>query len=123
MKKYALIVAGGIGARMGSQQPKQFLLLQNEPILFHTIKAFHKFSDQIRIVLVLPQQNLAWWKQLCKTSNFKVNHDVVAGGQTRTESVTNGLELLSGEGVVAIHDGVRPLVSTMLIKKCFDSAL
>ena len=112
MKKVALIVAGGKGERMNTSIPKQFLLLNNLPILMHTIKQFSHFEE---IVLVLPKSQFDYWNGLCKSNNFTHIHILVEGGETRFHSVKNGLDKIDNTSVVAIHDGVRPLISTALI--------
>ena len=112
MKKVALIVAGGKGERMNADIPKQFLLLNDTPILMHTLKQFSHFE---KIVLVLPPSQFEYWQELCKTHNFTQQHSLVAGGETRFHSVKNGLDKIDANSIVAIHDGVRPLISTTLI--------
>ena len=112
MKKVALIVAGGKGERMNVNIPKQFLLLNGNPILMHTLKQFSHFEE---IVLVLPHLQFEYWQELCNNYNFSKQHTLVAGGITRFHSVKNGLDSISDNTIVAIHDGVRPLVSTTLI--------
>ena len=112
MKKVVIIVAGGKGIRMNSEIPKQFLLLKDKPILIRTIESFIHFDERI---LVLPQSQFEYWKKLCLENNFKVSHKIVGGGNTRFQSVKNGLEKVDNTSVVAIHDGVRPLVSENLI--------
>ena len=122
MTKYALIVAGGSGSRMKSAIPKQFLLLANKPVLMHTIEAFAKEDPLTSIILVLPASEIPNWKALVSDYNFKIDHMIQEGGQTRFHSVKNGLKKIANEGLVAIHDGVRPLVTPELIKRCFDTA-
>ncbi|MDC0204641.1 2-C-methyl-D-erythritol 4-phosphate cytidylyltransferase [Flavobacteriales bacterium] len=112
MRKVALIVAGGKGDRMNADIPKQFLLLNNLPILMHTIKQFSHFEE---IVLVLPQSQFDYWKNICADHSFTQKHTLVEGGRTRFHSVKNGLENIDRNCIVAIHDGVRPLVSKTLI--------
>ena len=112
MQKVALIVAGGKGERMNADIPKQFLLLNGTPILMHTLKQFSHFE---KIVLVLPHSQFDYWRELCSTYNFTQKHTLVAGGTTRFYSVKNGLEKIEKNSVIAIHDGVRPLISTSLI--------
>jgi len=112
MKNTALIVAGGTGERMNTDIPKQFLLLKKVPILMHTIKRFTHFE---KIVLVLPPAQFSYWNKLCNTYNFTQKYILVAGGETRFHSVKNGLEKVNNNSVVAIHDGVRPLVFKTLI--------
>ncbi|MCB0497284.1 MAG: 2-C-methyl-D-erythritol 4-phosphate cytidylyltransferase [Cyclobacteriaceae bacterium] len=122
MKKYALIVAGGSGNRMGSTTPKQFLLLENLPILMHTISQFQKAEKEIELIVVLPKDQIDTWNALCKEHNFTIKHSVVEGGATRFDSVKNGLSMVGTESLVAIHDGVRPLVSTTIILNSFKEA-
>lgn len=123
MKKYALIVAGGKGLRMGGELPKQFLPLGNGvPVLMHTLKAFYSYDAQIEIILVLPDEQQAFWKNLCKEKHFVIPHTLVSGGETRFHSVRNGLALIREEGLAGIHDGVRPFVSKEVIARCYDAA-
>ena len=112
MQKVALIVAGGKGDRMNADIPKQFLLLKGTPILMHTLKQFSHFEE---IVLVLPHSQFDYWQELCITYNFTQKHTLVPGGTTRYYSVKNGLEKIDENSIIAIHDGVRPLISTKLI--------
>ena len=112
MRKVALIVAGGKGKRMNNSTPKQFLLLNNLPILMHTLIQFSHFEEAI---LVLPQSEFDYWEELCNTHNFTQPHALVAGGETRFHSVRNGLDKIGENTIIAIHDGVRPLVSKTLI--------
>ena len=122
MNKAVIIVAGGSGSRMQSELPKQFIKWCGKPILMHTIQRFVDFDEQMKIVLVLPQNQLELWNELCSEYNFSAEHTVAFGGKTRFESVKNGLEKLSQECLVAVHDGVRPLVSEQTLKNCFDTA-
>ena len=112
MQKVALIVAGGKGERMNADIPKQFLLLNGTPILMHTLKQFSHFEE---IVLVLPLTQFEYWQELCEKYNFRQQHALVEGGKTRFHSVKNGLDKIADNTTVAIHDGVRPLISTTLI--------
>jgi len=123
MKTFALILAGGKGLRMGANLPKQFLLLAGKPVLMHTLEAFHKADPQIEIILVLPLEHQVYWSELCTKFNFTLKHRIATGGAVRFDSVRNGLMLIMEEGLIAVHDGVRPLVSSALIKKCFEAAL
>lgn len=122
MKRAIVIVAGGSGSRMKSEIPKQFLLLKGFPILMHTITRFHRFDPEIHIVLVLPSAEVERWNELCSAYRFKLHHMVVAGGETRFHSVKNGLSVVDDNCVVGIHDGVRPLVSTDVITRCYNAA-
>lgn len=123
MKVYALIVAGGSGTRMKADVPKQFMMLDNKPVLMHTIDCFIQFSPNIQIILVLPEDQFTLWKNLCGQFHFDVKHQLVAGGKVRTESVQNGLDLIHENGIVFIHDGVRPLVSKATLQCCFDKTI
>lgn len=122
MTHYAIIVAGGTGQRFGSNIPKQFLSLKGQPVLFHTINAFYKFDTDIKFVITLPPDYFDFWKSLCDQYKFKIPHQVVSGGETRFHSVKNGLEVIGNEGLVAIHDAVRPLVSYDTLERCFATA-
>jgi 2-C-methyl-D-erythritol 4-phosphate cytidylyltransferase len=123
MPKYAIIVAGGKGERMGQQIPKQFLELAGKPILMHTIEKFYNTFPEINIILALPENQFDFWEELCYKYGFtKIAHQIVAGGKTRFDSVKNALSLIKEEGIVAVHDGVRPLVSEATITNCFEQA-
>ena len=121
-KQYVVIVAGGNGTRMGASVPKQFLLLQGKPILMHTIQRFYNYNKAINIVVTLPVVEVERWQQLCAEHNFSVQHSIVNGGETRFHSVKNALDTINEESLIAIHDGVRPLVSDDTIKHCFNEA-
>lgn len=122
MQKYAVIVAGGSGTRMQSEFPKQFIELRGLPILMHTINAFH--FDDIQIILVLPANQIDFWKQLIDKFKYKTPHQIVIGGSARFDSVKNGLSSISSEeGLVAIHDGVRPLIDREIINRSFELAV
>jgi 2-C-methyl-D-erythritol 4-phosphate cytidylyltransferase len=123
MKKFVLIVAGGSGQRMGAELPKQFLELCGKPILMHTLQRFFKFDPQAELILVLPESQQQLWQALCIKHSFTIPHQVVSGGATRFHSVKNGLQLIQQEGLVMIHDGVRPLVSEDTLKRCCQIAL
>jgi len=122
MNKTAVIVAGGKGERMQSIVPKQFIEIAGKPILMHTLEVFQKFDASISIVLVLPAVQVEYWQTLCKKYTFDIKHQIVIGGNTRFQSVKNGLSVIEHGGLVAIHDGVRPLVSADTILRCFDAA-
>ena len=122
MLRSTIIVAGGSGKRMGGPIPKQFLLLKGRPLLCWTIEAFHRYDPAMPIIVVLPQTHFDIWKALCMGHRFFLPHTVVAGGEQRWHSVKAGLENVEGNGLVAVHDGVRPLVSVELIGRCFDAA-
>lgn len=122
VKRTALIMAGGKGLRMGSSLPKQFLLLNGRPVLMHTLSTFYALDPCIRLILVLPDDHRAYWSDLCREYAFSVPHELVSGGGCRFESVRNGLAAAGEDGLIAIHDGVRPLVTPTLILRCFDAA-
>lgn len=123
MKKYAVIVAGGKGTRMGNAMPKQFLPLQDKPVLYHTLKAFKTAYDDIHLVLVLPQEQLSYAQMVLQAFPEGIDLEIVAGGETRYHSVQNGLAVIEDDAVVFVHDGVRPLVSANLIQSCYRQAL
>lgn len=115
-------MAGGSGQRMQRKTPKQFLLLADKPILMHTLAKFYQYDPQIIIILVLPKDMLSRWQQLCIQYTFTIPHQVTIGGDTRFQSVKNGLATIQQEGWVAIHDGVRPLVAVPTIQESFRIA-
>lgn len=122
---YAIIVAGGKGLRMGGEVPKQYLPVGGVPILMRTLQAFHEADEDMDIILVLPKDQQEYWEQLCAEYRFTVPHRLTVGGETRFHSVQNGLALVpdDAEGVVGVHDGVRPFVSKEVICHCYDAAL
>jgi 2-C-methyl-D-erythritol 4-phosphate cytidylyltransferase len=122
LKKYIIIVAGGIGRRMNGNIPKQFLLLKGKPVLFYTIEIFYKYSSDIPIILVLPQDQIIRWKELCFQYQLNIPHQIVEGGITRFHSVKNGLSEIKETCLVGIHDGARPLVSLQTISHTFEMA-
>ncbi len=121
---YVIIVAGGKGLRMGSDIPKQFLPVAGKPILMRTIERFHEYDAQLNIILVLPEEQQTYWKNLCEEYHFSIDHTIVNGGDTRFQSSKNGLAAIpdNEDGVVGIHDGVRPFVSKDVIEECYDTA-
>ena len=121
-KEYALIVAGGKGTRIKSNVPKQFIELNGKPILLHTVEAFYRYSGRLTVILVLPGDDVEIWNGICKKFNFTAPVVLQKGGATRFQSVKNGLDKIEGEGLVAIHDGVRPLVSEDIIGASFRLA-
>jgi 2-C-methyl-D-erythritol 4-phosphate cytidylyltransferase len=122
MKKSVIIVAGGSGSRMENEIPKQFILLENRPVLMWTILCFIQYDPTMPVVLVLPESQITYWNELCKAYAFDHPHHVVKGGKTRFQSVKNGLDVLEESDLVAVHDGVRPLVSRETIENCFNHA-
>lgn len=122
-KKYAIVVAGGKGERMQTTQPKQFIIIDGKPLLMHTLMAFSRYDINLEIILVLPDGQLKNWGQICKKYHFNVRHQVIAGGPERFHSVKSGLKLVEKESLVAVHDGVRPLLSLNLIRRTFEAAV
>ena len=122
MKKHIIIVAGGKGLRMGGDIPKQFLPVCGKPVLMRTLEAFHAYDAEIHLVLVLPVSQQSYWQELCKDYQFTLSHDIANGGDTRFHSVMNGLALVEGDGLVGVHDGVRPFVSQEVIARCYEEA-
>lgn len=123
MKKIALILAGGKGSRMKNDIPKQFLLLKNKPVLYYTIKAFTKAFEKIEIILVLPEEHISKGKEIIDGYFNHSRISITAGGRTRFHSVQNGLALINEDSIVFVHDGVRCLLTSDLIKKCYDAAV
>jgi 2-C-methyl-D-erythritol 4-phosphate cytidylyltransferase len=122
MKKIALIVAGGTGTRMQSSVPKQFLPLGNLPILMHAIKAFNTYDPSVEIRVALPELETEVWKNLCDQYQFKIAHSLARGGETRFHTVKMNLTDIPKPSLIAIHDGVRPMVHTSTIANCFKMA-
>ena len=121
---YAVIVAGGKGLRMGGEKPKQFQDLKGRPVLMHTLERFREALPEGKLILVLPESWMTMWRDLCRQHAFSVDHELVKGGDTRFHSVKNGLDAIRGEeGVVAVHDGVRPFVAVDVIRECVKQAL
>lgn len=123
MDKYAVIVAGGKGLRMGNAVPKQFLLLAGKPILYYTLKAFVDAFEDINLVLVLPQDQLSYAQMVLQEFEERIGVELVTGGETRFHSVQNGLKVVADNSIVFVHDGVRPLVSPGLIRACYQQAV
>ena len=123
MKKIALIVAGGTGNRMNNDIPKQFLLLKNKPVLYYTIKVFLDAYENIDIILVLPEKHIGKGQEIIDGYFDDSRFRLCAGGRTRFHSVQNGLALIDEESIIFVHDGVRCLLTGMLIKRCYDAAV
>ena len=124
MTDYIIIVAGGKGLRMGRDIPKQFLPIGGKPVLMRTIERFHHFSEALQIILVLPKAQQAYWHGLCEQYQFDVPYLLADGGETRFHSVQHGLALIpdDAQGVVGVHDGVRPFPAIDVIRRCYDTA-
>ena len=121
---YVIIVAGGKGLRMGSDIPKQFLPIGGKPVLMRTMMRFREYSPTLQIILVLPKAQQDYWQELCKEYDFKLEYLLANGGETRFHSVQHGLALIpdDAEGVVGVHDGVRPFPSIEVIRNCYETA-
>ena len=124
MTRYAIIVAGGKGLRMGTEVPKQFLPIAGKPVLMRTINRFRAYDAHIKIILVLPKEQQEYWRELCAEYHFTEDYQLADGGTSRFQSCRNGLSMIpnDAEGLVGIHDGVRPFVSNEAISRCYDAA-
>lgn len=124
MTDYIIIVAGGKGLRMGSDIPKQFLPISGKPVLMRTLERFRSYSPTLQIILVLPKAQQDYWQQLCQEYHFQVDYLLADGGETRFHSVQHGLALIpdDAQGVVGVHDGVRPFPSMEVISNCYETA-
>lgn len=124
MSEYVIIVAGGKGLRMGGDVPKQFMPVGGRPVLMRTLDRFREYSERLRVILVLPREQQDYWRGLCRDYDFTVEYQLANGGQTRFHSVQNGLALIPDdeEGVVGVHDGVRPFPSVEVIARCYETA-
>ncbi|WP_425637624.1 2-C-methyl-D-erythritol 4-phosphate cytidylyltransferase [Algoriphagus yeomjeoni] len=121
--KAAILVAGGKGTRMGGPVAKQYMPVAGKPVLMRTLSVFHKVDPTIDLILVLPESDFLYWEELCAQFKFKIPHRLVAGGNSRFQSVRNGLHSLkAGTELVAIHDGVRPFVAESVISESFEVA-
>ena len=122
MKYYAIIVAGGSGQRMKSSIPKQFIELNGKPILMHTLEKFYCAKSSINLIVVLPKSHQSTWNTLCLKHQFTISHQVCEGGTSRFQSVKNGLALCKEESIIAVHDGVRPLITPDFILNIYKEA-
>jgi 2-C-methyl-D-erythritol 4-phosphate cytidylyltransferase len=121
-KEVAIIVAGGKGLRLPGDLPKQFIEIDGLPVLMHTLNAFRDYDASMEIILVLPQADISLWNELCRKHQFNHRITVVQGGRSRFHSVQNGLRHITDPGVVAVHDGVRPLITPGIIRASFALA-
>ena len=121
-KKYLIVTAGGTGTRMGAAVPKQFLELGGKPILHLTLEKFLEAVPDVHVLTVLPEGHIAAWRQYCQTANFVCPQRLVKGGFTRFHSVKNALEFVPDDAIVAVQDGVRPLISVDKIRELFAAA-
>ncbi|MEP6749046.1 MAG: 2-C-methyl-D-erythritol 4-phosphate cytidylyltransferase [Bacteroidota bacterium] len=122
MKKYAVIVAGGAGVRMGSSLPKQFMVLQGKPVLWHTLTVFLTAFSDIQIILVLPADYIETGNSIVAMVSAPHRIQITTGGETRFQSVKNGLKLIEKKSIVFVHDGVRCLITPQLIRRCYEVA-
>jgi 2-C-methyl-D-erythritol 4-phosphate cytidylyltransferase len=120
--KTAIIVAGGMGRRMQSPVPKQFLMLAGKPVIFHTIDKFLQFDASIKLIIALPEESMPTWETLCRQMNFTTPAHIARGGETRFHSVLSALAFAGNNELIAVHDAVRPLVSVETIKRTFEAA-
>jgi 2-C-methyl-D-erythritol 4-phosphate cytidylyltransferase len=123
MIKYAIIVAGGTGSRMGSNLPKQFMLIRDKPVLYYSIKTFLDAYDDLEIILVLPAAFTDIGEEIIDAYFDKERIKIAIGGDTRFQSVKNGLKLVKDESIIFVHDAVRCLVSVNLIRRCYETAM
>ncbi len=123
MKKYAIIVAGGTGTRMGNTTPKQFLPLHDKPVLYYTLKTFLEAYEDLKIILVLPEDHTDMGREIIDAWFDYTRIQITAGGESRFHSVQNGLQLVKEDSIVFVHDGVRCLLTTKLIHRCYEKAL
>ena len=123
MLKYAVIVAGGSGTRMGNGLPKQFMLLKDKPVLYYTLKTFLEAYEDLQVILVLPVEYTDMGQEIIDAYFDKERIRITAGGDTRFQSVKNGLQLIEGEAIIFVHDGVRCLLSKKLIHTCYAKAV
>lgn len=121
MKRYVIVVAGGVGKRMGASIPKQFIRVADAPVIAHTLRRFHLFDKEINSIVVLHQDYLNLWAELAQVHHMPP-HEVVTGGAERFNSVARGLERVPDNALVAIHDAVRPFVAVATISRCFEQA-
>ena len=121
---YVIIVAGGKGLRMGIDIPKQFLPIGGKPVLMRTLERFRAYSAGLQIILVLPKAQQEYWEQLCQEYQFEIDYRLADGGETRFHSVQHGLMLIpdDADGVVGVHDGVRPFPNIEVIRNCYETA-
>jgi len=125
--KYAIIVAGGSGSRMKSDLPKQFLLLEDRPVVMHTLEKFANSKSKPQLILVLHPDMFSVWEDLCRNHHFEIPHSVIAGGYTRFQSVRNGIDYIAKQQpgllentLIAIHDAARPVVTPTIIDSCYE---
>lgn len=118
-----MLVAGGSGNRMNSKIPKQFIVIKGYPVLMHTVDVFYRYDQSMKLWIILPEAHILHWSKLCEKYNFSIPHEVRSGGETRFQSVKKNIFGVPDDFLVAIHDGVRPLVDLLTIDRCFQTAL
>jgi len=123
MRTFAIILGGGVGARMETSIPKQFIPLNGKPIIMHTIQNFNDFDPKMKVIIVLPNEHFQLWKDLCIEFNFGIEHQIIRGGKERFYSVKNALEGIPDDSLVLIHDGVRPIISHETIDRVRQRAI
>lgn len=123
MKKYAVIVAAGSGTRMGNDLPKQFILINDKPVLYYTLKTFLEAYDDLQVVLVLPVDYTDMGQEIIDAWFDKDRIRITAGGDTRFQSVKNGLALADDESIIFVHDGVRCMLTQDLVHRCYETAI
>lgn len=121
-KQSVVIVAGGKGFRAGGELPKQFMTVGGKPMLMHTIQSFYNFDNGMQIIVVLPEGYQLFWDELCEKHQFNLIHQVTTGGESRFQSVKNGLKEIRNEGIVGIHDAARPFITSELISRCYTES-
>lgn len=122
MKKHSIIVAGGTGSRMKDEVPKQFMLINGKPVILYSIEAFYAYDTSVQIILVIHPDYLNYWNQMCEKIKISVPFKIVTGGKTRFDSVKNGLKLIEEDGLIAIHDAARPVITNEFIRNLFSEA-
>ncbi len=122
MKKFVIILAGGVGKRMGLKIPKQFFNLNGKPILAHTIEKFFNYDKNLEIIVVIPKNQVEFWKKIIIKNNFTIKHKIVHGGSERFFSVKNAVDTIKEKSLIAVHDGVRPFVSMATLERSFKTA-
>lgn len=123
MNKYAVIVAGGSGSRMNSSVPKQFILLKDKPVLYYTLQRFLEAFEDMKIILVLPEEYVGTGQEIIDAWFDYSRIKITTGGRSRFHSVQNGLKLIQEESIVMVHDAVRCLLTSALIRNCYDAAV
>jgi 2-C-methyl-D-erythritol 4-phosphate cytidylyltransferase len=122
MEKIAIIVAGGTGTRMGDKTPKQFIEINNKPVVIYSFEAFYHYDKSVKFILALHSDYFSLWEKIIRKYPHYKNIEIVKGGKTRFNSVQNAVRIIREEALVAVHDAVRPLVSIDTITRCYETA-